>query len=88
LPSRLPVEVSFEEALDAIGMFDPEAEGDAKYTDTRIDRRNDKDGKPLHPNGISLKPYQVIGELSLGASWHLLAPNGSLDSAPISANWP
>ncbi|KAG8161730.1 hypothetical protein KVR01_008717 [Diaporthe batatas] len=60
IPPRLPIEMSFTDALEKLGMFRPEAEGDEKYTDLRIDRRDTPDGQPLNPDGYSLKPGQVV----------------------------
>lgn len=63
LPNRMPLRVDFDEAVDALGMKVEDAQGDGIYNDLRIDRRNGKDGKPFNPQGISLKPFQVIGKL-------------------------
>lgn len=71
IPARLPIEMDYVEALKKLGMYRPEAEGDAKYTDTRIDRREKDDGTPVDPNGYSLKPGQVIGKSGeqVGTKW-------------------
>jgi hypothetical protein len=62
IPARLPVEMTYTEALEKLGMLREDLEGDARYTDTRIDRRDTAEGRPVNPNGYSLKPGQVVGK--------------------------
>lgn len=69
IPSRLPVAVDFVKALKFLGWYKPDAEGDEKYTDLRIDRRDKANGSPVNPHGISLTAAQVVGKLN-GPSWH------------------
>lgn len=81
MPARSPINMSFVQAMKYLGWLHEKAEGDAKYTDLRVDRRDKEDGTPMNPGGISLTPFQVVGKLNN------LAPIGATVYTLIGTNW-
>lgn len=67
IPARLPIQSTFEESLQRLGMLREHLEGDEKYLDLRLDRTNKPDGTPVH--SLQLKAFQVQGIYP--QRWHL-----------------